>query len=279
MSEVVPVRSFSIPRGLSLKFGIASQLLWSYPLSEAIHIAELLGYEAIEVWAEHYRRDSCKKLRRSIDHSPLIFTLHAFSYDINITSSNRRIRRESIRQSLQSLTYASEIGSGCVVLHPGRLSSPKHLPDEYWEIQIDSLTEIVNKAEEFRMDVYMEIMDPQKKEIVITPETANAIYRAISKNNFGITFDAAHAQLTGDPVAYIKKLDNISHVHLSDSTTGNTHCLLGRGNLNVMRVLTELKKRYKGLVVVEGWDPRDELGMVTKTMDILRGIRKKLFKL
>jgi len=260
----------------SLKFGIASQLLWSYPLPEAIQIAERLGYDAVEIWAEQYSRDKGKKLRFSIDQSPMIFTLHAFSYDINITSSNRRIRRESIRQSLQSLAYASEAGAKCVVLHPGRASASKDLPAEYCKIQIDSLTTIVNKAEQFRINVYMEIMGPEKKEIVTTPETANEIYRAISRSNFGITLDVAHAQLAGDPIAYIKNLDNISHVHLSDSMPGNAHCLLGQGNLKVMQVLKELKNRYNGLVIIEGRDRTDELGMVTKTIDILKKIRKEL---
>jgi sugar phosphate isomerase/epimerase len=79
-----------------LKFGIASRLLWSYPLNDVIATAESLHYEGVEVWAEHYVRDRAKKSRLAFGKSSLIFTLHAFSFDVNITSMNGRIRRESM---------------------------------------------------------------------------------------------------------------------------------------------------------------------------------------
>lgn len=279
MSEVVAVRSSSISGDPSFKFGIASRLLWSYPLHEVITIAKSLHYNAVEVWAEHYIRDKGKKSRLAFSKSSLIFSLHAFSFDINITSMNRRIRRESRRQMFDSVNYAHEIGARCMVVHPGKLTSSKDSPEEYWEMQIEAISEIALKAKEIGMDVNMEIMEPGKKEIVTTPDMANDILEAISMENFGLTLDFSHAQLTGRPLDFIQKLEKISHIHLSDTKGNRPHCLLREGDLDVIGILKALRKRYDGLIIIEGWNPQDELGMVTKTIDILKGIRKELSKL
>ena len=259
-----------------LKFGIASRLLWSYPLYDVIAIAERLHYDGVEVWTEHYVRDRGRKSRLALSESSLFVTFHAFSFDVNITSMNKRIRRESMRQMFDSLDYAYQIGARCMVVHPGRISSTKDLPEEYWTIQIDSLSEIVLKAREIGMDVNMEIMEPRKKEIVTTPEMANEILQAISMENFGITLDLSHAQLTGRPLEFIRKLKKISHIHLSDAKEGTPHYLLGQGDLDIFRILKELRKRYDGLVIIEGWNRQDELGMVKKTMDRVKEIKLKL---
>ena len=221
-------------------------------------------------------RDRAKKGSLALGRSSLIFTLHAFSFDVNITSMNRRIRRESMRQIFDSLNYAYEIGARCMVVHSGRTSSSKDLPKDYWAMQIDSLSEIVFKAKKIGVDVNMEIMEPRKKEIVTTPEMANEILQAIPMENFGITLDLAHAQLTGSPLEFIQKLKKISHIHLSDTKEVTPHYLLGEGNLDLFRILGELRKRYDGLVIIEGWNRQDELGMVKKTMKRVKEIKSKL---
>lgn len=259
-----------------MKFGIASRLLWSYSLQDVIAIAESLHFDGVEIWAEHYIRDKGKKTRLTISQSSLIVTLHAFSYDINITSMNKRIRRESMSQMFESLRYAHEVGANCMVVHPGRISSSKDMFKDYWAMQIDSLAEIVEKAKQIGMDVNMEIMEPRNKELVTTPEMANDILHAISMKNFGITLDLSHAQLKGGPLEFSRRLKKISHVHLSDTKGGNPHCLLGEGDLDVFGALKELKKRYDGLVIIEGWNPQDELGMVEKTAYIVKDIEQRL---
>jgi sugar phosphate isomerase/epimerase len=259
-----------------VKFGIASQLLWSYSLQDVIAIAESLHFDGVEIWAEHYLRDKGKKTRITISQSSLIVTLHAFSYDINITSMNKKIRRESLRQMFDSVNYAQEIGAQCMVVHPGKVSSSKDPPEEYWAMQIEALSEIALKANVIGMDVAMEIMESGEKEIVATPEMANDILDAIPMENFGITLDLSHAQLTGRPLEFIQKLKKISHIHLSDTKGNRPHCLLGEGDLDIIGILRALRERYDGLVIIEGWNPQDELGMVEKTAEIVKAIEQEL---
>ena len=162
-----------------MKFGIASRLLWSYPLYDVIDIAEKLDFDAVEVWAEHYLRDKGRKTSLAFKNASLIFTLHAFHQDINITSANRRIRRESLKQMFDSAKYAYEIGARTMVVHPGRTSNSKDPHKPYWELQIEALSQVALKTKELGINVCMEVMEPRKKEIVTTPEAANAVFQAV----------------------------------------------------------------------------------------------------
>jgi len=174
------------------------------------------------------------------------------------------------------IRYAQEIGAQCMVVHPGKVSSSKDPPEEYWAMQIDALSEISMKAQEAGVDVNMEIMEPGKKELVTTSDMANTILEAISMENFGITLDLSHAQIMGTPIDFIQKLKKISHIHLSDTKGNRPHCLLGEGDLDVIGILKALWKRYDGLVIIEGWNPQDELGMVKKTAQIVKAIEQRL---
>lgn len=116
----------------------------------------------------------------------------------------------------------------------------------------------------------------RKQKIVTTPEMANDILKAISMENFGITLDLAHAHLAEKALEFIRKVRKISHVHLSDAKEGPPHPLLGQGDLDFCVILKDLRKRYDGLVIIEGWDRLDELGMVKIPADIAKEIKVKL---
>jgi len=61
-----------------MNFGIASRLLWSYPLSDVIAIAERLHYDGVEIWAEHYIRDRGKKAEMHCVNHPLYLPFTPF---------------------------------------------------------------------------------------------------------------------------------------------------------------------------------------------------------
>jgi len=64
----------------------------------------------------------------------LPLSLHAASYDVNITSANPGIRMESLQQVRESLLVAADLGADPVVAHAGRLSSSRGDTGEYWKL-------------------------------------------------------------------------------------------------------------------------------------------------
>ena len=52
--------------------------------------------------------------------------------------------------------------------------------------------------------------------------------------------------------------------------------LMGQGEIAFGPVLQTLKKKYDGALVIEGWNPKDEMGMVQKSMAFLNAQLEKL---
>ena len=83
----------------------SSVLMYAYPLSEIIPLANHLGYDGIEVWHFHLLQTGEKAVdvaRVARQHN-MYLSVHALSWDLNYTS-----RLESVREaSLQALKAAS----------------------------------------------------------------------------------------------------------------------------------------------------------------------------
>lgn len=57
--------------------------------------------------------------RETLDDLVLKRTVNSPSRDVNITSSNPGIRRESIQQSIEALEIAAQLEAIVVTVHPG----------------------------------------------------------------------------------------------------------------------------------------------------------------
>jgi sugar phosphate isomerase/epimerase len=51
---------------------------------------------------------------------------------------------------------------------------------------------------------------------------------------------------------------------------------MGQGEIAFGPVLRALKQKYNGALVIEGWNPIDEMGMVQKSTAFLKGQLEKL---
>jgi len=84
---------------------------------EVIDLARAQGVSWLKVWTEHlWRDDHCDLLKR-LRPSDLSLSVHGPIGDLNITSSNRGIREESIRQVLQGIEEAAEMGVKVITIH------------------------------------------------------------------------------------------------------------------------------------------------------------------
>jgi sugar phosphate isomerase/epimerase len=57
--------------------------------------------------------------RETLDDLGLKRTVNSPSRDVNITSSNPGIRRESMQQSIEALEIAAQLEATVVTVHPG----------------------------------------------------------------------------------------------------------------------------------------------------------------
>jgi sugar phosphate isomerase/epimerase len=193
-------------------------------------------------------------IRRQAANLDLRLSLHGASYDVNLTSSNPGIRRESFRQAKESIQIARRLGTGSLVLHPGRLSTTKGDPDEYWRLMEEAFMQLDRKAKQEGVKVGIEAMEKKSRELYLSPPE---IERMLGKgwSHIGLTVDIAHIASITDHARFFAGLKKewILHAHLSDFSERTTHLPLGQGTIDINRVLKELQKKYDGLVILEGF--------------------------
>jgi sugar phosphate isomerase/epimerase len=253
-----------------MQAAISSLLFKSHPLSHVIELARDVGISWLEVWTEHFWRDDDGRLFQRLRQSGLELSVHGPIGDINITSSNPGIRAESLGQVLQGVEQAAQMRARVITVHPGYLTGRQDGPDSIWDLQIEAFTRVAKRGKELGILVAMETMEKRNKEVVIHPEIANQIIDAVNMDSFGVTFDISHAHTVMDVVEFIRSLRKITHIHISDTKSGKVHVQMGEGEIAFGPVLRTLKEKYDGALVIEGWNPKDEMGMVQKSTAFLR---------
>jgi len=253
-----------------MQAAISSLLFKSERLGHVIDLARDVGISWLEVWTEHFWRDDDGSLLQRLHKSGLDLSVHGPIGDINITSSNPGIREESLRQVLQGVEEAARMSARVITVHPGYLTGRQDGEESIRDMQVEGLTRIAKRGKDVGVLVAMETMEKRNKEVVIHPEIANQIIDAVNMANFGVTFDISHAHTVMDVVEFIRALRKIVHIHISDTKSGQVHVLMGQGEIAFEPVLRALKEKYDGALVIEGWNPKDEMGMVQKSTAFLR---------
>jgi sugar phosphate isomerase/epimerase len=249
---------------------ISSLLFKSHPLTRVLDLARDFDISWLEVWSEHFWRDDDGRLMQKIQRSGLTISVHGPTGDINITSSNPGIREESLKQVLQGVEEAARMGARVITIHPGYLTGRQDESDSIRDLQIEAFTRVAKRGKDLGILIAMETMEKKAKEVVIRPDLANEIIDAVNMNNFGITFDISHAHTVMDVVEFIHGLRRIVHIHISDTKSGKVHVQMGEGEIAFGPVLQALKEKYDGALVIEGWNSKDEMGMVDKSTSFLR---------
>lgn len=253
-----------------MQAAISSLLFKSHSLGQVVDLAKDVGVSWLEVWTEHFWRDDDGRLLHGVSKSGLDLSVHGPIGDLNITSSNPGIREESLKQVMKGVEEAAKMGARVITVHPGYLTGRQDGPESIWDMQVEGLTRIAKRGKEVGILVAMETMEKRNKEVVIHPEIANQIIDAVNVENFGVTFDISHAHTVMDVVEFIRSLRRINHIHISDTKAGKVHVQMGEGEIAFGPVLRALREKYDGALVIEGWNPKDEMGMVQKSTNFLR---------
>lgn len=257
----------------ALRIGATTMFHREQPVSLALESLARSGYSAAEIWVEHLQQsgEAPRALARQAEALDLALTVHAASYDLNPTSSNRGIARESQRQVEASLAIAAELEAEVIVVHPGRRTSSRDEAETFWPRLLDWLAEVDAAAARTGMHVGLELMEKRPKEIFMVPADA-ALLMATSWQQIGLTIDVAHMNTHGDPLWFLQQLepDWILHVHLSDNAPRQTHLPLGEGEIDIPTVLSALSQDYDGIISLEGYSPGRGDALLAQNMAYLR---------
>ena len=256
------------------RFGISSRLLSSIPIQEAILVAAREGFEGIEIWAPHLERGGKEGLKELIREAGIEATIHAPYVGLNLADRDDELRKKAIRLVERALEDSSALEISKVAIHPGRW----HQEDGLWaeDCHFEVMVQIAKKAGSLGVSVCLENMENRDGEVFVEPESIRLLVDAVGSPNLRVLLDLTHASTWGDPIEFMDRVGIFHHVHMSDLGTEKTHVPLGTGRLDLDRVIVELARRYKGLVIIEGYLPRaetsdDEMEIVIQNRKFLEG--------
>lgn len=255
------------------RFAPATRLLWHSGVLGALELIAQAGFGASEVWAQHLWESNAapEDVRAKAENLDLQLSLHAPSYDLNPLSSNPEIRAISRHQVLASLETAARMGAGMVVVHPGHLSSTTDDEGVYWERLMDFVNDLNSSAGMLGVKVGIEGMEKKKLQFVTDLESLTQLAIMLENlDHVGITLDIAHAGTLGEPLEYIVQTPKMIHAHLSDSSPGKTHALLGEGDLGLKKLVPKLLAQFDGLIAIEGRLAADEPHALKVARDFLK---------
>lgn len=248
-----------------MKCYFSSSLMWGKPFTDILQEASRLGAAGVEIWAEQFwlQQESPAHIFSLKQELGLELTLHACSWDINIHSINKGIREQSVREISKSFALAKQLDAHNVTVHPGRQSTPGLMNHS-----LNVYIELAMKAAEHDCTLSLEQMEETPKELFCEPEQMNALSHFLPEE-VKITFDTAHVPLTINPYDYLKKLERVNKIHLSDTSLDKYHVALGDGRLHLPDILSILAKTSLP-VVLEGLDQSDNNDLLHKHLDYLQ---------
>ena len=218
--------------GITVLFGVTTMTFFHKPILEALEIIANCGFGCAEIWVDHAwdeeRGASVEELKAALAKHNLQSTIHCSIMDISITSPNRGIREESLRQTYQAIDLAKDLGSRLIVIHPGSRFSTLEDPQSHWNHQVDSIGKILAYSKEQGVLAAVENMDSDKAIVSVKDwNDLNRLFDEIGSKEKWVTLDVTHIRDTQKILDFIAKAGpNIAHFHLSDGTPQKMHLRL-----------------------------------------------------
>lgn len=236
---------------------ISMATIRGFSVKESIDVAVKSSCGGIEIQTDYLPEDS-NELDETFEYARrqgLYVSLHGPSSDINVSSLNKGIRRESVRQIKEAIDIANRYHIEKLTIHPGLLSSARENPEDKWAVMLESVREIAEYATQMQIHVGIENMEKRKKELVYTIADLNR-FADIARDNpyFGVTLDFCHFATNGILEPELDQLQlSIKNVHLSQCIGGKPHYAPDReGAIDFGKVLQMVDSiGYTGSVTME----------------------------
>ncbi|NMC75848.1 MAG: sugar phosphate isomerase/epimerase [Candidatus Methanofastidiosa archaeon] len=253
---------------MNIELGFSSLAFYETQLEKALSWAEENNFGLLEIVSENNHaidEETLPAIKEILASYKLNYTVHSPFSDINISSLNKSIRRESIHQVKYSIFAVHEIGGKILTFHPGRHSAATSKSNEGTKkILFESLKEISDFNKNYGVTIALENMPDT---FITTMKVSKEVLEVLEEKRLsGIkhTMDVGHLETNNVDIGeYIHDLrEYLVHIHLHDNFGEfDNHLPIGEGNINfskIFRALDDIK--YKGRIILE----------MTRTEDILK---------
>ncbi len=263
-----------------LKLGtVQYSYLWDYSLEDALKEIKAFGFRYIELmttpphfWPPSFTKEQRKDLRSLMDQLELeLVAINPTFLDINMASPNPGIRDESVKQIMEQITLAHDLGAKIIVAMLGKRHPLLAPPVEtVWKrFAREGVLRCTEHAERNKVIFGLE-NGPSL--FIDRAELMLFVLNEVKSPWMKIVFDVANASMVESVVPALDLVkDYLVHIHLSDTDTVKwTHSPIGMGGIDFAPVAEKLKEmRFPGVSILETTHAEDPKGGIVSSVEKL----------
>ncbi len=227
--------------------------MWDFTEEEIFDYANKNKLLGIEFWSQQIedRNLSTKKLRDLSKKFNLDLTLHAKSWDLNLASINERIREVSLKEILDDVNLARNIGAKEITIHPGRFSV-SYNKEIYYKFLKESLNTILDYSTKKNINISIEVMEKIKNEFIIDLKSLKKLM-GDNYEDFKYTLDISHCDSLEEIYFNLNNIKNISKCHISNRFKDKYHTELEKGIFPMEEIIFKIGEKNIP-IVIEGME-------------------------
>jgi sugar phosphate isomerase/epimerase len=252
----------------ALKLGTAQYAyLLNYTLDFTLKEIKALGFRYLElmtaaphIWPPAFDQNQRKSLRNQIETLGLeLVAVNPTFLDINMASPNPGMREESVRQIMDQITLAHDLGAKLIVVIIGKRHPLIAYPVEVvWEkFAKEGILRCVEHAE--KMNVIFGLENGPSL-FIDTVDRMRFVLNEVRSSHMKAVFDVANASVVEPIVPALDKIKgDLVHVHLSDTDLQNwAHAGIGEGKIDFLPIAEKLREiNYQGISILETTMPNE----------------------
>ncbi|MEE8133099.1 MAG: sugar phosphate isomerase/epimerase family protein [Nitrososphaerales archaeon] len=192
------------------------------------------------------------------DVNDVKFTVHGpFDVASKISDPSDDSRKLAVAKLKSSIDFAADIEALAFVQHPGNKTFSSD--SDLWQLNCQSLVEIIDYGNSRGMKVGIENMTPDKAFMSSPPE-----FEEFSKANnidLNLVFDTGHANIAKKIDEFVEKYSSkFLIIHATDNDGDkDLHLNIGEGNIDWTKLVQSLRN-FTGVYVIESvWEPLKSL--------------------
>ena len=223
--------------------------MWDFTEEEIFDYANKNKLLGIEFWSQQIedRNLSTKKLRDLSKKFNLDLTLHAKSWDLNLASINERIREVSLKEILDDVNLARNIGAKEITIHPSRFSV-SYNKEIYYKFLKESLNTILDYSTKKNINISIEVMEKIKNEFIIDLKSLKKLM-GDNYEDFKYTLDISHCDSLEEIYFNLNNIKNISKCHISNRFKDKYHTELEKGIFPMEEIIFKIGEKNIPMVI------------------------------
>lgn len=181
------------------------------------------------------------------------FQAHAPLSDVNVGSVHEPMRIAAVNEISQTIAMCRKLDIPIVTMHPGFVQGVAFLNrSKAVEMTKRSVVEIADFARDQSVKVAVENLPAN---INGTCTSAEELLRVLEGTDLEICFDMGHANTAGQLDAFLALAGRFGNVHLHNNEgEWDQHNAIDDGSADLVKVISVLRKSYKGNIVIESTD-------------------------